>query len=193
MGHQITPVHLIYLPGLGDGYDGVRRLALTMWRKLGLRVTFIPLRWNDTNETYQAKRARIEAIVDSSRHGEKTVLVGESAGGAIALAAGLNDGRIDQVITLCGKNRGAERLARSIDKLHPAFRDAVKDADMQLAHSSVAERRKVVTFYSERDMVVAKRDTLIPDAKAVRVRIPGHQVVIMAILFVIKRRVLRLL
>lgn len=165
----------LYIPGLGDHYDPLRRLGLRRWRRYGMSVTLVPMRWSDRSESYQTKRARVEAALAAVPDGQKITLIGESAGGAVALAVfHAHADRISRLVTICGKNHGADTLWQGYRRRKPAFVAAVERADATLPMLSPAETARIVTVYSTGDRVVRPKDTRIHGAKAVELHSRGH-------------------
>lgn len=179
--------HYIYLPGLGEGLlTPFRRALLWLWRLRGMRVTFVEMRWNDTAESWQQKYQR---LVDAAKEHEnqQLILIGESAGGAMALQA-LSKGEIDfdTVVTVCGYNHGASGLADIQSKLHPAFVELVKaNDDLQLSsdHSG-----KLINLYSEFDQTVRPERSLVDGARHNKLpKLPHMSAITYILLVTIKR------
>ncbi|HEX8390173.1 MAG TPA: alpha/beta hydrolase [Candidatus Saccharimonadales bacterium] len=174
--------HLIYVPGLGDGYTPVRRFALRFWREKGMHVSLLPMRWADRHETYEQKIARLHALIDT-RPDDKLVLVGESAGGAVVLAALRSLGpRVDRVVTICGMNHGASSVGAHIYRKNSAFRAAMQATDEVTSTLTQAEKGRIKTVYSSRDLTVRPKHTLLPGVDAVDIKVPGHLHSILSVL-----------
>ena len=175
----------MYIPGLGDGYDHVRRRALRGWQRSTLVVTFVPMRWHDPTETYGQKLARIDAAID--RHtGSRLVVVGESAGGAMAVEVTARHPEAAKVITICGKTVRADRVASRVYRRNPAFKEAMIRADKRVASMSRTAASKFVTFYSPLDPTIRLIDTQIPGTRMRRLLTPGHLVSIVLVLLFLK-------
>lgn len=183
--------HLVYVPGLGDGYDVFRRIALKRWKHDKLTVSIISLKWNDPSETYEQKLTRVNEVIDSKPNA-RTVLVGESAGGAFAVGVSFQRADIAKVITICGKNAGANRVRSSIYRSNPAFRRVMQRADVCI--EQLAEGKKSLTeyavFYSPTDTTVRFEDTMLPGAAINRLPAVGHMFAIFLVLYVIKGRII---
>lgn len=180
--------HIIYIPGLGDRYDSIRRIGLMLWRRPGVRVTHVPMRWSDPIETYTQKIERIRRVIAS--HEGKVTLVGESAGGAVAIAARRElGGGVDRVVTVCGMNQGERSVNPRLYEKNKAFHDAMLAADTITSDLSRAEKDGMLILYSSADVTVRPRDTLIDGVKAYDLKIPGHMFAILAVLFFRYRRI----
>lgn len=182
-------ITLIYLPGLGDSYDGMRRFALKFWRRNGMKVVLVPMMWSDREESLDHK---LERIGDEIRQAPgDVVLLGESAGGSMAIvAAATYADRVTQVITLCGKNVGADRVSPRLYKSHPAFRESTLRADAIVSSFDQPDTEIFDIFYSPYDPTVRPVDTLIPGARSHVLPGAGHLMVITLGLTVYKRRIL---
>lgn len=170
--------HIVYLPGFGDKYDKLRRLALLRWEDDDTRVTFIPMNWKDTSETYEQKYQHVaKAIQDASS--DKIILVGESAGGAMALFTfSRHQNNIHQVITICGYNHGAANVHPIHKMKRPAFYRLMPLVDKIVEKFDTETRHRITTIYSTRDHIVAPSHSHIEGAKEVVLHTPGHFVAI---------------
>ena len=182
--------HIIYIPGLGDRYDAIRRLGLALWRRPGVRVTHLPMNWSDPRESYAQKVERIRRAIEGS--GDTVTLVGESAGGAMAIGVMRElAGSVNSVVTVCGMNQGAHRVSPRLYENNKAFQEAMQTADAVVSTLTEQEKASMLTVYSSADMTVRPRDTRIDGVEAVDLRIPGHGLTIIAVLFFFYRRILR--
>lgn len=75
--------HIIYISGLGDRYDGLRRFCLRLWKYPGITTELAPMTWADSG-SYDEKFARVVSAIDQVK-GKRIVLFGESAGGSMAV------------------------------------------------------------------------------------------------------------
>lgn len=173
---QDSDTLIVYVPGLGDMYDGLRRLALKHWRKKRgtLRVEFVPMRWSDKSDSFESKVERINQVVSRANENEKVVLMGESAGGAMAIGVGLQHQRVDRVVTLCGKNYGSHTVSQHLYRRNPAFQRAMLDADEAVGKITTEERQRLRTVYSSHDPTVGKNDTVVEGVDAYDLKTPGH-------------------
>lgn len=175
-------IHYIYIPGFGGHFDNARQKALRRWSDDSTRVTFVPMCWNDRNESYQQKFERISEVIAATPDDEIR-LIGESAGGAMAIYVFLRlRDRIKSTTTVCGYNHGAESIAASVRVHHPAFYALVCVVDAEVAELSAQDRQRITTLYSRQDHVVrAKRSRI--DGTHYRVLLtPGHFLSIASVL-----------
>ena len=161
--------HFVYLPGLGDGFfNKLRRAMLIGWRLRGLDVSFVELNWGDQDELAEAKYRRALEHIAKYRD-RKVTLIGESAGGSMALRLFLEpNSKVDNVITVCGYNSGAEYVDTSHQEVHPAFIPTVKKVDRLLNNIDSSKAQSITTYYSPSDEVVGFKRTKIANAKAVK-------------------------
>jgi len=179
----MTRQHIIYISGGGDKYDRVRRFGLRFWRRRGVKATHMPMHWSDPSETFEQKLRRLKE--ELTRYpGMQTILVGESAGGAVALCALRRFATdIDQVVTVCGMNQGAANVSGRLYDKNPAFRDAMREVDDVVATLSEQERSKILTLYSSFDQTVRPQHTLLKSVTSRDLKMPGHAVTILYVLF----------
>ncbi len=166
--------HIVYIPGFGDHFDALRRLALRRWRRRDTQVTFVPMRWSDRHETYDDKYARIANAIGQI-DADELILVGESAGGAMALFAfSRHLGRVDQVMTICGYNHGAADVHRYHQQAHPAFYQLMPLVDKIVANFAPIDLQRITTIYSPRDHIVTPEHSRISGAHQQILHTPGH-------------------
>lgn len=173
--------HIIYTPGLGDRYDPLRRACLWLWRLYGVRVTMVPMRWT-SDEKYTDKRARVEKMLANATS-ERVVLMGESAGGSIALNMyAAHADTVAGALTLCGKNTRSDNVASRIYARNPAFRDSMLQAEISVRGLSKIQRSKFVSIVPFYDPTVPVQQTLIPDCQKMTLPAVGHLFSILAML-----------
>lgn len=166
-------LRILYIPGLGDRYDAVRRLGLLTWRRADVAVELVPMRWSDATETFSQKLDRIKAIIDADP--SPVVLVGESAGGAMAIAAtNAFHAQVMATITLCGMNQGAGNVNPRLYRRNPAFRDALERADLIVPSMNDDTKQRMLVIYSSYDQTVKPKDTLIEGVRSHDLETPGH-------------------
>lgn len=173
--------HVIYTPGLGDRYDLLRRACLWLWQLYGIRVTMVPMQWT-SDESYADKRTRVEKIL-AGTISEKIVLMGESAGGSMALS--LYAAHADVVagaMTLCGKNTRSDNVSARIYTRNPAFRDSMLQAEVAVETLNKQQRSKFVSVVPLYDSTVPVQQTLIPGCQKMTLPTAGHLLSIFAML-----------
>ena len=172
---MIMQLHYVYLPGLGDGmFNYLRRAMLIGWRLRGLSVSFVDLNWGDLNESSSAKYNRV--LEHLTKYSDRqVVLIGESAGGAMALRLFLESNvNINYVYTICGYNNGAEHIDKRHHEAHPAFIPTVNRVDRSLQKIKVGDINPITAYYSPSDEVVDFDRTQIIGAKTVKLPPLSH-------------------
>lgn len=173
---------ILYIPGLGDGYDPIRRLGLLTWRRRNTTVELVPMRWSDPDESFEQKLARIEQAI--SRSEVPVTIVGESAGGAVALTA--TDrfrGRVAATITICGMNHDAEDVNPRLYRRNSAFRDAMEHSDKVVATLTKKDKATMSIVYSSKDFTVRPKNTMITGVSSVDLKTIGHMTTILYVLY----------
>lgn len=171
----------MYLPGLGDRYDPIRRACLRVWRLYGVKTTMVSMSWR-SDETYAAKRARVETALDKLI-GERVVLIGESAGGSMALSIyGESHKRFTGVMTLCGKNTRSDNVQPNLYTRNPAFRESMRRVEVVARDMKLAQRRRFVSVVPFYDPTVPVAQTLLPDCRKLTLPAIGHVGSILAML-----------
>jgi pimeloyl-ACP methyl ester carboxylesterase len=166
---------ILYISGLGDHYDWIRRFTLRFWKLYGVNVRLIPTSWSN-KESYETKFKRITDVIDAiDTRTTKIVLVGESAGGSLAINAfASRKEKIHKTITICGKNNGPELVAPHYYEHNPTFKTSMYNLEKSVAALSKSGRQRVISIYPLYDGVVPIRETIIPDCKQVQLLSVGH-------------------
>jgi pimeloyl-ACP methyl ester carboxylesterase len=187
-----SSIQIFYIPGLGDGYDRYRMAAMRSWSLGKTKATVISMNWRDRDETYEQKLRRIQTAIRESS-ADRIVLVGESAGGAMVVNEGIRAGsRVDKIITICGKNIRADRLAPSLALRNPAFKDALIASDRAVAAMDEKKYgKKFTVFYSSFDPMIWLTDTKLPGATMIKLPTGGHFFSIIFALTVMKRKIIK--
>ncbi|MGB4762551.1 MAG: hypothetical protein WBP12_04330 [Candidatus Saccharimonas sp.] len=167
--------YIIYLSGLGDRYDSIRGACLWGWRIYGATVTLVPSRWA-SSETFDVKVKRVMQVVQEAHdNGYRVVLIGESAGGSLALNIYAQvPTLISRVVTLCGKNAQADTVSPRLYRRNPAFRVSMQRVGRAVEQLTRDQRQRVSVVYPLVDAYVPRADTLIPDCHRVRLYSVGH-------------------
>ena len=169
------PIHILYLSGLGDDYDSFRLRALRWWKYRNVTVELVPMKW--ATGTFEQKLARIDRAIDSAQ-GKRVVVVGESAGGSMAVHIAARRPDIYKVMTICGKNSHPETVGQRYYDHSPAFKasmDLLNDSAKQLNDD---QRKKFVSIHPLYDGTVPVRDTVLAGCRQVWLPLVGHLFVI---------------
>lgn len=166
------PLIVLYISGLGDKYDGFRAAALKTWRLWGVETELIPMQWND-GSTYEVKWARIkEAVYKAKQSGSRVAVIGESAGGTMAVRAGA-DLRLDCMVTISGVTSPATPISPMIFAKSPAFKESLRLLPKFLDKLKTANQ-PALRFIGWLDTVVPPTKNQLPNARTVRLPSLGH-------------------
>lgn len=184
--------HVIYIPGLGDGYDRSRLFLLRLWRYRDITVELVPMLWS-VDDGFEAKRQHVYDAIDRAlAKNKRIILVGESAGGSMAVNVyAARSGDISKVITLCGKNTHPETVSKKLYQKHPAFRQSMNNVNASIRRLEISDRQRFTSIYPLHDPVVPVSETLLPDCRRVRVFAYGHLVPILLCLSVYSAVIIR--
>ncbi len=166
---------IIYISGLGDRYDSFRRLALKHWGIYGVETELVSMSWAD-GKSYEEKKQRvIDAIHAVDSTSTRVVIIGESAGGSMALNVYADQADyIFKAMTLCGKNTGPEKVSPSYYRRNPAFKTSMSLVNDSINRLKKSDRQRFISLHPIVDGVVPVKDTLIPDCKTVTLFSFGH-------------------
>jgi hypothetical protein len=184
------PIHILYIPGLGDKYDPFRIRLISWWHYRDITTEVVPMTWAD-GAPYDEKFSRLSAAIDRAA-GKRIVLIGESAGGSMVVnmyAARAND--LYKIMTFCGKNTHPENVSPHLYRVNPAFKTS-----MQRTHESVAalteqQRREFISVVPLYDPVVPVAQTMLEGCKRIRLFSFGHFVPIIQALTLSSWRIVR--
>jgi pimeloyl-ACP methyl ester carboxylesterase len=157
---------VLYIPGLGDRYDGFRRWALRSWKLWGVDARLVPITWYDGG-SMTSKLGRISDAIGQVSDDRRLVLIGESAGASLALHAGAKDSRVTRVITLCGVARPDTPVSAYLRRRAPALNEGVNDLKESYGMD-------VHSVRAAADGVVGKRYSVIRGAKEHVIWSVGH-------------------
>ncbi len=115
--------HIIYIPGLGDRYDGFRSMTLKAWGLWGVSTRYVPITWYDGGSK-ASKLERIAVAIEETPNDSNVVLIGESAGATLALAMAGHP-RVGRVITLCGVATSTTPVSGYLRRRAPALNEGV--------------------------------------------------------------------
>lgn len=173
---KIMKEYIIYIPGLGDHYDGLRQRSLSLWRIFGVTTKLVPMQWYD-GMPLSVKRQAVQKVIDAAiDNGYRVSLVGESAGASLALAIFSSDDRLHRLVTLCGVIDAGAAVSPRIYQRSPGFEASMSElASIPMKQLDI-QRIAVITSFI--DPVVNQRTNIIAGVKPLRIPSIGHFVTI---------------
>jgi pimeloyl-ACP methyl ester carboxylesterase len=166
--------HILYIPGLGDGYDPFRQNLLRFWSIFSVTAQLVPMQWFG-DESYDAKYQRAsQAITDLAKTGAKISLVGESAGGSMAINLFAAHPQVANLVTIAGVNQASTPVASHTLRRGPAFAVSRRRISESLLRISDGRRRRIYSLSAWMDSVVTARHSHIPGANSRRIWSVGH-------------------
>jgi len=182
-------IHILYISGLGDNYDRLRLRCLNWWKFKNVTVELVPMRWE--SGTFEQKLARIDTAINRAK-GKKVVVIGESAGGSMAVHTyARRGGDVDKVMTLCGKNTHPEKVSERYYVHHPSFRESMNQLNASLDSLTDKQRSQFVSIHPLYDPTVPVDETLLPGCKSVRLWSVGHLSTILLALTILSPIIVR--
>lgn len=163
--------HIIYIPGLGDGYDGLRRAGLLTWQLWGVSTELVPMKWYGGGDLATRYSTVTAAIDRAQQRGRRVILVGESAGASLAINVASRRSDIHGLMTICGIVNSRAEVSSAIRKKSPAFNQSLAQLEYDIREldlASVCNVRAVV------DSIVPRRSSVIPGATQRIVWSVGH-------------------
>jgi len=166
--------YIIYLPGLGDRNDGLRRFLLWFWRIYGLQTKLVPMQWYD-GRTYEEKYARVvTAIKRAEKQGYTVSVIGESAGGSMAMNVFSRTPSLYRLVSLCGVNLSSAPVSPHIYARSAAFKQSVSilTASGVQAVQDRADRITLLTGLT--DLTVPAKENIIKGVRRRKIIGFGH-------------------
>ncbi|MNH58476.1 Alpha/beta hydrolase family protein [compost metagenome] len=164
-------LHLIYIPGLGDGYDGLRRAGLFAWRVWGVSTELVPMRWYGGGDLATRYATVVAAIDHAQQRGCRVVLVGESAGASLAINVAAHRSDIFGLMTICGIASPRAEVSSLIRKKSPAFNQSLARLENDLNELDLS---RVCNVRAAVDHVVPRGSSVILGAKQRTMWSVGH-------------------
>lgn len=166
--------YIVYIPGLGDKYDGLRRFFLSFWRLYGVTVELVPMTWYD-GKAYDDKFERVKSVITNAQAlGFTVTVIGESAGASMALNVFATNKEIHRFISLCGVNNAKTPISSRIFKKGPAFEESVSYLSSSRANTMKDRIDQMTVITAKHDATVPIEKNVIPGARQVRVWSVGH-------------------
>lgn len=154
--------HCIYIPGLGDSYDGLRRRGLASWQLWGVSTELIPMQWYGGGDFSQRYDAVVAAIDRAQLRGDRVVVIGESAGASMAINVVANRPDVDGLVTVCGITNSRAEVSPLIRQKSPAFNEAIGRLGSSL---NMLNLTRVYSVRAVIDSVVPKHSSVITGAR----------------------------
>lgn len=152
---------IVYIPGLGDHYDGGRSFALWFWRVYGFKVCLVPVKWYGGGTYEQKLNLVIARATDAINKGYKVTLIGESAGASLAINAAAQLPDINKIILIAGVNSSKLSISPHIQRRSPSFIASSQAITTSLTGVNVS---KIHTVRALLDGTVSSRFNDIPGA-----------------------------
>jgi pimeloyl-ACP methyl ester carboxylesterase len=166
--------HILYIPGLGSGYDRYRKYALRVWSLFGVDVQLLPMNWYD-GQPYECKFNQASDLIRQLlKAGKRVTLVGESAGGSMAINLFAAHPEVARLITVAGVNKASTPIMSKTLRRGPAFAASRQQLAGALPKISDRRRRNIHTLSGLIDNVVASPFSTIPGTNHRRVWSIGH-------------------
>lgn len=166
--------HILYIPGLGDSYDRYRKQALRLWSLFGVDAQLIPMNWYDGLSYERKFKQASDVIVQLAKAGERVTLVGESAGGSMAINLFAAHPEVACLITIAGVNKATTPVISKTLRRGPAFATSRQRLADALPKIPDRRRQNIHTLSGLIDNVVASPFSIIPGTNRRRVWSIGH-------------------
>lgn len=177
---RFVTTSILILPGLGDEKTHSQIQYLTrLWGGRNRRVFIFQPKWSEP-ESYDKKIKRLENFY-AEHTADHTVIVGYSAGGALATILLYKHPTITKAYLISAKLQGSSTIGASFDISAPAFRRTVERSESLLSEISP---QKVMCLVPLHDEVVPKKDMQVPKAAIKRVWFAYHMPsIVVALIF----------
>ncbi|MBC7581459.1 hypothetical protein H7097_01150 [Aeromicrobium sp.] len=169
------PIHsVIYIPGIGDTKTTFQEIAAKSWRFWGVRPHTFPMRWAD-QQPFEPKFQRLLAYIDDLlAQGHLVSLVGASAGATVALNAFAARPQIHGVVCIAGKVNRAHAIGAWYHQNASSFVESAYQAQDSVLSLTTGQRARISSRYAIVDVIVPRRDSIVPGAQNKTVIGIGH-------------------
>lgn len=166
--------YIIYIPGLGDHNDGLRRFLLFFWQIFDVKTELVPMQWYD-GKPYEEKFNRVELVIKKATAKGYTVsLVGESAGASMAMNVFARNTSPHRMMSFCGVNRLHDDISPHIFKRSPAFKESIELLETSRDLAVKSKLGRIVSVTALADPTVSVKKNIIPGARHVKIWSVGH-------------------
>lgn len=155
---------IFYIPGLGDSYDDYREKALKGWSVFGVAATLVPMKWYDGGTYEERFRYASGVIAEATARPGRVTVIGESAGGSMAINLFAANDRIDSLVTIAGVNTTSTPVAQRTLRRGPAFATSRQYVDESLDAISDVRKRRIHTIRAWSDNVVQPKYSQVAGA-----------------------------
>lgn len=166
--------YILYIPGLGDGYDPIRKKALRAWSLFGVTAQLVPMVWYDGQSYEQKYQQASDIIVRLVDSGARVSLVGESAGGSMAINLFAAHPKVARLITVAGVTMPTTPVAQRTLRKSSAFAASRQQLRDSLLHIDEKRRHDIYTLSALNDNIVQPQHSVIPGSHARRIFSIGH-------------------
>lgn len=178
MKKQMSPLHLIYIPGLGDARALGQAKAVQSWRWFGVEAEMLRMNWND-DEAWEIKSGRLLTRIDElTADGRQVALVGASAGATAVITAFAVRPEILGCVVIAGKANHPETINERYRQESPSFVAAAYACEQALSAINTTRRKRIVSRYAFYDEVLKPEDSYIAGAHNRRLLSIGHAITI---------------
>ncbi len=160
------PLHLIYIPGVGDQNVDRQQTAVNTWSWYGITAEICQMNWGDKG-SWQPKLDKLLATIDKAvADGKQVGLVGISAGAAAAINAyAARKDMIVGVVCIAGKINHPETIGDKYLKNNPALLTSVEACQQALKSLDTDDRKHILSRFAVYDNVVPAKDSKIVGAR----------------------------
>lgn len=160
------PLHVIYIPGLGDRDVGRQRLVVSKWRWWGVEPELFQMNWGD-KEPWPPKFQRLLLRIDELHAQHVPVaLVGVSAGAsAVINAYGARKNQLVGVVCIAGKINRPEAIGKRYYVNNIAFVTSAGECVQALKTLSPSDRRHILSRFALLDERLTMADSRVPGAR----------------------------
>ncbi|MDQ5913884.1 MAG: hypothetical protein QG623_503 [Patescibacteria group bacterium] len=167
-------IHVIYIPGLGDEKPRGQKLALNLFKLIGIKSNYFAIGWKDLG-TYQIRVEELDELITKIYKTHSVHLFAASAGASAAINSyARNLDKISSVSLVCGKIQNIGKIHQDYYNKNPNFKASVGMLEESLDKLNGKSRARILSIRPQKDPVVPPKDTIIEGAYNLQSFTIGH-------------------
>ncbi len=182
----------ILIPGLGDEkaiFGWFYRAIAALWSRRGMPTRVMWPKWASAEPYEQKQKRLLTLLAEQKKQGSEIVLVGVSAGAALAYLTYSQGGGAKRFVAICGFTQLRPGDRKNPQLMRLSWYQAADAAGRASATLSQLKRQHILSFIPREDHVIDPKQQVIDGGQNRRLRSRGHLKTIVVSLVWHRRRI----